>query len=75
MTEKEREQNKARQEKQSTFESRVAREARAVLLATERKAKKRYAGGVNLDDLRDAPAEPGEARGEKGTKLKNKEKK
>lgn len=57
MTDKEKEQEKARSEGQLSFERRVQREMLAVGKKTSKMASAKYAGGVDLDNLQNAKGE------------------
>ena len=56
MTDKQKEAERARGEGQLAWEKRVQREALAVGKKTLKMADRKYAGGVDLANLQDAPA-------------------
>jgi hypothetical protein len=56
MTDKQKETEKSKGQSQTAYEKRVQKEMLAVGKRTLKMADKKYAGGVDLDNLKDAPA-------------------
>jgi hypothetical protein len=56
MTDKQKETEKSKGQSQTAYEKRVQKEMLAVGKKTLKMADKKYAGGVDLDNLKDAPA-------------------